>query len=138
MQNSTNELKKIGNSIIQSQTLRILLFFARIFDEFFSGFRAKFQKKVTSVAFQVILRKQIRTLPKILKSVKIIHSSQKKILFIRVLTGDPRQRQGDTLAPAFDEARRWQLLPPVFRLALLGPPFRRRKDAAFRPHVGRI
>ena len=45
--------------------------FLRIFDEFFSGFRAKFQKRVTSVAFQSILRKQIRKLPKNLKSVKI-------------------------------------------------------------------
>ena len=39
---------------------------------FFSGFRAKFQKRVTSVAFQSNLRKQIRKLPKILKSVKSI------------------------------------------------------------------
>ena len=46
--------------------------FLRICYEFFSGFRAKFQKRVTSVAFQSILRKQIRKLPKILKSVKII------------------------------------------------------------------
>ena len=38
-------------SLIQSQTLRILHFFLRIFDEFFSGFRAKFQKIVTCVAF---------------------------------------------------------------------------------------
>ena len=30
----------------------------RIFDEFFSGFRAKFQKRVTSVAFQSNLRRQ--------------------------------------------------------------------------------
>ena len=34
----------------------------------FSGFRAKSQKRVTSVAFQSILQKQIRKLPKILKS----------------------------------------------------------------------
>ena len=40
-------------SLIQSQTLRILQFFLRIFDEFFSGFRAKFQKIVTSVAFSI-------------------------------------------------------------------------------------
>ena len=40
-------------------------FFLRIFDDMFSGFRAKFQKRVTSVAFQSILRKQIRKLPKI-------------------------------------------------------------------------
>ena len=36
-------------------------FFLRNVDEFFSGFRAKFQKRVTSVAFQSILRKQILT-----------------------------------------------------------------------------
>merc|ERR1712072_660695 len=40
-------------SLIQSQTLRILHFLARIFDEFFSGFRAKFQKIVTCVAFSI-------------------------------------------------------------------------------------
>ena len=39
-------------------------FFLRNFDEFFSGFRAKFQKRVRSVAFQPILRKRIRKLPK--------------------------------------------------------------------------
>ena len=39
----------------------------------FSGFRTKFQKRVTSVAFQSILRKRIRKLPKILKYVKNIH-----------------------------------------------------------------
>ena len=48
------------------------IFFARIFDEFFSGFRAKLQKRVRSVAFQSNLRKQIRKLLNILKSVKII------------------------------------------------------------------
>ena len=40
---------------------------------FLSGFRDKFQKRVTCVAFQSNLRKQIRKLPKFLKSVKIIH-----------------------------------------------------------------
>ena len=40
-------------SLIQSQTLRILHFLARIFDEFFSGFRAKFQKRVTPFAFSI-------------------------------------------------------------------------------------
>ena len=40
-------------SLIHSQTLRILRFLARIFDEFFSGFRAKFQKIVTCVAFSI-------------------------------------------------------------------------------------
>ena len=38
--------------------------FLRIFDEFISGFRAKLQKRVRSVAFQSILRKRIRKLPK--------------------------------------------------------------------------
>ena len=65
-------------------------FFLRIFDEILSEFRAKFQKRVTSVAFQSILRKQllqIRKLPKILKSVKIIQYYS--ILFIRVLNSNP-------------------------------------------------
>ena len=48
-------------------------FFLRIFDEILSGFRDNFQKTVTSVVFQSNLRKEIRNLPKILKSVKIIH-----------------------------------------------------------------
>ena len=46
-------------SLIQSQTLRILHFLARIFDEFFSGFRAKFQKRVTPFAFSIKLAKTI-------------------------------------------------------------------------------
>ena len=49
-----------------------IAFFLRIFHEFLSGFRDKFQKRVTSVAFQSTLQKQIRNLPKILESVKII------------------------------------------------------------------
>ena len=43
-------------SLIQSQKIRILHFFEfflRIFDEFFSGFRAKFQKIVTCIAFSI-------------------------------------------------------------------------------------
>merc|ERR1711869_70503 len=49
------ELNKSINeySLTHSQTLRILRFLARIFDEFFSGFRAKFQKIVTCVAFSI-------------------------------------------------------------------------------------
>ena len=58
-------------------------FFLRNFDKFFSGFRAKLQKRVTSVDFQSILRKQIRKLPKFLEFVKIIQYYS--ILFIRVL-----------------------------------------------------
>ena len=63
-----------------------LHFFLQIFDEFLSGFRDKFQKRVTSVAFQSNLRKQIRKLPKILKSVKFIQYYS--ILFNRVLRND--------------------------------------------------
>ena len=47
-------------------------FFLRNFDEIFSGFRAKLQKRVRSVAFQSILRKRIRKFPKFLKILKII------------------------------------------------------------------
>ena len=47
------------------------------------GFRAKFQKRVTSVDFQSNLRKQIRKLPKFLKFVKIIQFYS--ILFTGVL-----------------------------------------------------
>ena len=38
---------------MQSQKNRKLHFFLRIFDEFFSGFRAKFQKIVTCAAFSI-------------------------------------------------------------------------------------
>ena len=38
---------------MQSQKIRILHFFLRMFDEFFSGFRDKFQKIVTCVAFSI-------------------------------------------------------------------------------------
>ena len=47
-------------------------FFCEFLMIFFPGFRAKFQKTVTSVVFQSNLREQIRKLPKILKSVKMI------------------------------------------------------------------
>ena len=40
-------------SLIQSQTLRILHFFCEFLMIFFSGFRAKFQKIVTCVAFSI-------------------------------------------------------------------------------------
>ena len=49
---------------------RILHFFCECL-MIFSGFRAKFQKRVTSVVFQSILRKQIRKLPIFLKFMKI-------------------------------------------------------------------
>ena len=48
----------------------------------------KEKKRVTSVAFQSILRKQIRKLPKILKSAKIIHYHS-LLFIIRVLRADP-------------------------------------------------
>ena len=69
-------------------------FFLRIFDEILSGFRDKFQKRVTRVAFSLFflffqsnLREKNRNLPKILKSdsVKII---QYYSIFIRVLRQD--------------------------------------------------
>ena len=63
--------------------LRRILHFSANFYEFFSGFRAKFQKRVTSVDFQSNLRKQIRKLPKFLKFVKIIQFYS--MLFNRVL-----------------------------------------------------
>ena len=71
-----------------------------MFDDFLSGFRAKFQKRVTSVAFQSILRKQIRKLPKILKSVKIIQYYS--ILFIRVLSDQSKDPNGGAGAGAVD------------------------------------
>merc|ERR1711869_85892 len=50
-----NFFSRLNNeySLIHSQTLRIMRFLLRIFDEFFSGFRAKFQKIVTCVAFSI-------------------------------------------------------------------------------------
>ena len=53
----------------------------------FFRFRAKLQKRVRSVAFQSILRKRIRKLPKFLKILKIIQFYS--ILFNRVLTQVP-------------------------------------------------
>ena len=73
-----------------------------MFDEFFSGFRAKFQKRVTSVDFQPNLRKRIRKLPKFLKFVRSIQFYS--ILFNRVLTlesrGEFRRRQRHAVAAA--------------------------------------
>ena len=54
----------------------MLHFFLRIFDVFFSEFRAEFQKRMTSVAFESNFRKQIRKLPKILKAVKLFNIVQ--------------------------------------------------------------
>ena len=80
-------------SLIRSQTLPILHFFLRIFDEIFPGFRAKFQKIVTCVAFSIKFAKtKIRNLPKILNFVKIIHSYSK--LFTGVLTGEREAEKG--------------------------------------------
>ena len=62
------ELMNFINSIAKNSNFA---FFLRIFDELFSGFRAKFQKRVTSVGFQSILRKQIRKLPKILRLIPV-------------------------------------------------------------------
>ena len=92
-------MNTIVESVVESNVTRCNKFFFFFLDitaprrrrlSFFSGFRAKFQKRVTSVAFQSILRKQIRKLPKILKSVKIIQYYS--ILFIRVLKRDSSQR----------------------------------------------
>ena len=72
---------------------------------FFPDFAPNSRKRVPSVAFQSILRKQIRKLPKILKSdsVKIIqYYSQSSfqidpnsILFNRVLSGELRRASGE-------------------------------------------
>ena len=69
-------------SLIQSQTLRKLHFFLRIFDEFFSGFRAKFQKIVTCVAFSTKFAKTNQNFAEN-SFVKIIHYYSK--LFTGVL-----------------------------------------------------
>ena len=85
-------------------------FFLRIFDEFFSGFRAKFQKIVTCVAFSIKFAKTNQKLPKILNFVKKIHYYSK--LFTSLLTKDdeaglrlarssPRARRAAPLAEAF-------------------------------------
>ena len=87
--------------------------FLRNFDEFFSGFRAKLQKRVRSVAFQSILRKRIRKLPKFLKILKIIQFYSilfnfiqfYSILFNRVLNVEPSQARSAVLARSAAQAR---------------------------------
>ena len=77
-------------------------FFLRIFYEILSGFRDRFQKRVTCVAFHSNLRKQIRKLLKFefLKFVKILKFilfniiQYYSILFIRVLTPTPSSVDG--------------------------------------------
>ena len=96
-------------------------FFLRIFDEFLSGFRDKFQKRVTSVAFQSILRKQIRKLPKFLKFVKIIQYYS--ILFNRVLSRDRGTVwpwRGESGAKACKSCRSRQELSNAYFLAKFG------------------
>ena len=79
---------------------------------------------MTSVAFQSILRKQIRKLPKILKSVKIIQYYS--ILFIRVLRGGDRlvhdgRPAGLRVRPLLEREERLQHVhaPRVRELAVL-------------------
>ena len=47
------ELMNFINSIANNSNFRDFAFFLRIFVEFFSGFRAKFQKIVTCVVFSI-------------------------------------------------------------------------------------
>ena len=74
------------------QFLRRILHFMRTFD-FFSGFGAKFQKRVTSVDFQSNLRKHIRKLPNFLKFMKIVQFYS--ILFNRFLNPEEAVGAGD-------------------------------------------
>ena len=71
-------------------------FVLRIVYEMLSGFRDKFLRRVTCVFFSIKSAKQIRKLPKILKSAKIIHYYS--LLFIRVLRRDAAAEGGDERA----------------------------------------
>merc|ERR1719321_1661163 len=77
------ELMNFINSIAKNSSFA---FFLRIFDEFFSGFRAKFQKIVTCVAFSSKFAKTNQKFAEklILNFVKIIHYFSK--LFTSLLT----------------------------------------------------
>ena len=97
-------------SLIQSQTLRKLHFFLRIFDENFSGFRAKFQKIVTCAAFSIKFAKQIRNLPKILNFVKIIHYSSK--LFTSLLNNAASSAASSDGTEAGDAPTGWSAACP--------------------------
>ena len=94
--------------------------FLRIFDEILSGFRDKFQKKVTCAAFSIEFAKtnsKITENSEITDSVKIIHSYS--LLFIRVLSRYARTSftvtiAGSTLAaPLGLELDRTSLAPAV-------------------------
>ena len=72
-------------------------FFLRIFDEFFSGFRAKFQKIVTCVAFSITFAKTNQ------KFAENSEFCEKKIhyfskLFTSLLTPDPLRGGHDLVA----------------------------------------
>ena len=96
MQNSilfAIELMNFINSIAKNSNFA---FFLRIFDEIFSGFRAKFQKIVTCVAFSIKFAKTNQNLPKILNFVKIIHYYSKLftgVLRRAALATDPEPRE---------------------------------------------
>jgi len=89
--------------------------FLRIFVDFFFGFRAKFQKSVTSVAFQSNLRKQFQKLPKFLKFVKII--KYYSISFNRVLS-----HPGPRIRPPCASEQMWSAWSRVLHT----PPCRNR------------
>ena len=78
------ELMNFINSIAKNSKFA---FFLRIFDEFFFGFSAKFQKIVTCVAFSIKFAKTNQKFAENSKFVKIIHFFSK--LFTDVLTVDP-------------------------------------------------
>ena len=85
--------------------------FLRIFDEFFSGFRAKFQKRVTCVAFSI---KFAKTNQKFAENSEICENYS--ILVIRVLSQHSagRDRGGEVL-PA-EQLRAEELLVQLERL----------------------
>ena len=90
--------------------------------KFFSGFRAKLQKRVRSVAFQSVLRKRISKLPKFLKILKINKIIQfSSILFNRVLRLETAE-EADVAVPApADDSSSDDSPPPPKKVAPVGP-----------------
>ena len=90
-------------------------FFCEFFMNFFPPHRAEFQKRVTSVAFQSILRKRIRKLPKFLKILKIIQFYSILFNFIQscpysqVLAELPAAARADLLADLERFGAEWEV-----------------------------
>ena len=90
---------KFTNSIAKNSNFA---FFLRIFDEFFSGFRAKFQKIVTCVAFSIKFAKTNQ------KFAENSEFCEKNSLLFWIIHFTPRSRSASSSGPRSSPAWAWR------------------------------